>query len=181
MTDEIDELIDPDAPSRSLWKRAILEWCLPLLGLILIWQGIGWVRAPALPQMAPDFVLQGPNGERVALADHRGRTVVLNFWATWCGPCVIEAPSFASFAENNPEITVIGMAADTDPAKVRRSMKELGLGYPIAMADRKTLGAYGINTFPTTVIIGPDGAVQTAHTGILFRPQIWLLTTLTGG
>ncbi|MCB9674037.1 MAG: TlpA family protein disulfide reductase [Alphaproteobacteria bacterium] len=154
---------------------------LPLVALVVLWQGIGWVRAPALPDEAPPFRLRGPDGDVVALSDHRGRTVVLNFWATWCGPCMVEAPSFAAFAKANPDVTVIGMTADDDPAKVRKTAKDLGLDYPLAMADRETLAAYGVSTFPTTVIIGPDGTIRTAHTGILFRPQIWLLTQLTGG
>ncbi|MEZ4318458.1 MAG: TlpA disulfide reductase family protein [Myxococcota bacterium] len=176
-----EPLIDEDVPVRPLWQRALLEWMLPLVGIVVLWQAVGWVRAPALPDEAPPFHLESPDGTSISLADYRGRTVVLNFWATWCGPCMVEAPSFATFAQNNPDVTVIGMAADHDPAKVRKTAKDLGLTYPMAMADRATLAAYGVDTFPTTVIVGPDGTIRTAHTGILFRPQIWLLTELTGG
>ena len=52
------------------------------------------------------------DGEQVSLFSLRGRTVVLNFWATWCGPCRVEAPSLAAFADNNPDIAVLGIAAD---------------------------------------------------------------------
>ncbi len=175
---EEDELFDDEAPERPWWRRVLVEWMLPVLGLVVIWQGVGWLRAPSLPDAAPDFTLQTLEGETVRLSDFRGQQVVLNFWATWCGPCRIEAPSFASFAENNPDVVVLGMTEDDDPAKVRRAQKELGLTYPLVLADDATLQAYGISTYPTTVIVDEQGFVSTAHTGILFRPQVWLMTTV---
>lgn len=172
---------DDDEPTRPpLWRRIAVEWILPLIGLVVLFQAVGWMRAPRLPDAAPAFDLPTVDGRRVALDDLRGQTVVLNFWATWCGPCRIEAPSFATFAENNPDIVVLGLAADGDEAKVRKTAKDLGLGYPIVMADAATLAAYGVTTYPTTVIVGPDGTIRTAHTGILFRPQLWALAQLGG-
>lgn len=167
---------DDDEPRPPWWRRLAIEWVLPLVGLVVLWQAVGWVRAPALPPAAPDFTLPALSGPDVTLSSLRGRTVVLNFWATWCGPCRIEAPSFDAFAKNNPEIVVLGLAEDRDEAKLRKTAKDLGLTYPILMADRETLAAYGISTYPTTVIVSPDGSIRTAHTGILFRPQLWLLT-----
>ena len=101
---------------------------------------------------------------------------MLNFWATWCAPCRLEAPSFAAFADANPDVVVLGLAEDRDVARVRRVAKELGITYPVASAPREVLSAYGVDTFPTTVIIDPDGSVRTAHVGILTRPQLWAMT-----
>ncbi len=88
----------------------------------------------------------------------------------------MEIPSFSRFARNNPHIAVLGIAADEDAAVVEKARDELAVDYPILMADQKTLRAYGLTTFPTTVIIGPMGSIRRAYTGILFGPQLWWAT-----
>ncbi|MCA9568115.1 MAG: TlpA family protein disulfide reductase [Myxococcales bacterium] len=167
---------DLEAPDVPLWRRVLTTWVLPLVGAALLMQAVGWLRSPALPAEAPAFTLRTPEGETVSLADFRGRTVVLNFWATWCGPCRMEAPSFDAFATNNPDVAVLGLAQDPKPALVRATAEKLGIHYPVVLADAATLQAYGITTFPTTVVVSPEGEVRTAHTGLMFRPQLWLLT-----
>jgi thiol-disulfide isomerase/thioredoxin len=162
------------------WKARLLhvgrDWVLPILGILVLMQVFGWLRAPALPEEAPPFVLKDLSGAEVALADYEGKTVVLNFWATWCGPCRIEAPSFSRFASANPDIVVLGIAADGPAPKLKAAAKDLGITYTVLQGDRATLEAYGIDTFPTTVVVGPDGEVVTAHTGLMFRPQLWWAT-----
>lgn len=170
--------MDDDAPSGPSWGRQIASWVATLAGLLVLVQLAGWVRAPSLPDAAPPFALADLDGSLVSLADFQGRTVILNFWATWCGPCRVEIPSFSAFADAHPEMTVLGIAADGDPAKLRRTARDLGMTYPVLRADRATLAAYGVTTYPTTVIVGPNGEVARAHTGILFRPQLaWLAGT----
>jgi thiol-disulfide isomerase/thioredoxin len=139
-------------------------------------QVVGALRAPELPPQAPDFTLATVDGETLRLSQFRGQTVVLNFWATWCAPCQVEMPSFAAFAENNPDVVVLGLASDVDPAKVRKSARDAGVGYPVLMADRSVLEAYEINAYPTTVVVGPEGEVDAVHMGMLFRPQLWWMT-----
>lgn len=174
VSSELD--LEPDTPVPPLWRRLLTTWGLPLVGGVILFQLVGWLRAPALPEMAPDFAVRTPEGEVIRLSELRGQTVVLNFWATWCGPCRVEAPSFDAFARANPDIQVLGLAQDPQPAKVRRAAEDLGMTYPVALAGSDTLAAYGIDTFPTTVIVGPQGDVRTAHAGLLLRPQLWLLT-----
>ena len=162
----------PDDPP----GRRVLGWARDLalvaaLGLALM-IGFGWARAPSLPDEAPGFTLADLDGQPVSLADLRGRTVVLNFWATWCGPCRMEAPAFASFAEAHPDVAVIGIVADGPPAKVRKVSGELGISYPVLMGEPETFRAYGVDTFPTTVVVAPDGSVRWAHTGLMLRPHL---------
>jgi thiol-disulfide isomerase/thioredoxin len=146
-----------------------------VLGLVLN-QGVGWLRAPDLPEQAPTFAVTTLDGQQLDLAALRGRKVVLNFWATWCGPCRLESPFFASFAAANPDIVVLGLAEDDDPALVQRTMASLGIRYPVALASDQLLATYQVNTFPTTVVINEDGTVRAAHTGMLSRPQLWAMT-----
>ncbi len=171
-----DDLLD-NGPSPPWWRQ-VLGWVATGIAAVGLVQVVGALRAPDLPDHAPDFALVDLDGEEVALSSLRGQTVVLNFWATWCGPCRIEAPSFASFAEANPDIAVVGIAADGTPARVRATARELGISYPVLLADDGVLEDYSITTFPTTVIVGPDGGVRAAHTGLLFRPQLALLARM---
>jgi thiol-disulfide isomerase/thioredoxin len=138
--------------------------------------GLGWLRAPSLPRQAPPFALPDLEGQTVALSDFAGQTVVLNFWATWCGPCRVEIPSFTRFAEKHPEIPVLGVAVDGSVEELRRARDELAMGYPILVADRATLHAYGVKSLPTTVVVRGDGSVRSAYAGMLFQPQLWWMT-----
>ncbi len=164
-------------PPKSLPRHAA-EWSLFFVVAVVIFQAAGALRAPSLPDKAPDFTLSVLDGAPVQLSSLRGSTVVLNFWATWCGPCRLEAPSFSSFAAANPDIEVLGIAADGPEAKLRKAKADMGITYPVLLGDDETLTAYGITTYPTTVVVGPEGEVRAAHTGLLFRPQLALLTRL---
>lgn len=156
-----------------LW-RGVRDWGGTLLIGLALMQLVGWLRAPDLPEQAPDFALTGLNGEVVRLSELRGQTVVLNFWATWCGPCRAEIPSFTRFAAAHPEVPVFGIATEGGAAELTGAKARLGIGYPVLMADQATLKAYKINTLPTTVVVGPDGRVKSAHAGILTDPQLRL-------
>jgi peroxiredoxin len=171
--DDTDEGPPPTLARRAM--RMARDWGLTLLLGAVIFHGVGQLRAPDLPDAAPDFALQTLEGQTVQLSSLRGQTVVLNFWATWCGPCRIEIPQFASFAEANPDIPVLGIATDGTPGELKAAAKKLGITYPVLVADAATVKAYGVDTLPTTVIVGPDGSIQGAHAGILTRPQLSLM------
>jgi thiol-disulfide isomerase/thioredoxin len=170
---------DPPAPPAAVSRRLArmaAEVLFTGVALVVLWVGVGWLRAPSLPATAPDFALADLDGARVSLADLRGKTVVLNFWATWCGPCRMEVPGLTAFAHAHPDIPVLGIAVDGTPAKLRAAAKELGIDYPVLLADAATRKAYGVSTLPTTVVVGPDGAVRAAHAGIMLAPHLALLT-----
>ena len=162
-----------DRPSwgRRAWRLA-REWGLTLLAVVVVWQVVGWLRAPNLPDLAPDFTLRDLDGEVVHLSDYRGRTVLLNFWATWCPPCRAEIPSFAKYAREHPDVVVLGIAADGTPRALRKAAEAMGITYRVLVGDQQTLAAYGVETLPTTVVVGPEGDVRYAHTGLMLGPQI---------
>ena len=167
----------PD-PAITLGQRAFgvaKEWGFTLFIVAIAWQVLGAIRAPDLPDMAPNFTLSQLDGGEVSLSDLRGQVVVLNFWATWCPPCRVEAPSFDSFANAHPDIPVLGIAVDGQVDELKLAASELGISYPVLVANQKTLDQYQIETMPTTVIVGPDGDVFTSHSGLLLRPQLELM------
>ena len=149
---------------------------LTVLSVLVAAHLLGQWRAPDVPDTAPAFSLQNLEGETVSLDQFRGQTVVLNFWATWCGPCRTEIPQFSSFATANPDVVVLGVATDGSAAELRHAVKRLGIDYPVLIDDGVTSSVYGVETLPTTVIVDADGQVSTAHTGILTRPQLALMT-----
>ena len=130
------------------------------------------MRTPNLPDQAPEWSLKNLQGEVVSLKDFRGKTVVLNFWATWCGPCKMEIPTFSEFAQENPDIPVLGIAVDGSPELLRRASKKLNIMYPVLIADEDVQSNYKVRNLPTTVIVDPTGKVKDVHVGVMFGPQL---------
>ncbi len=146
---------------------------LLLLGMVAL-VVVGRLRAPSLPDQAPDFVLRDLDGQQVRLSDLRGQTVVLNFWATWCGPCRLEIPAFSAYADAHPDVAVLGVAVDGTRAELKGAARKLDIRYPVLIADADTKAAYGVHTLPTTVVVDADGQVSSAHSGLMLGPQLSL-------
>ncbi|MCP4805240.1 MAG: TlpA family protein disulfide reductase [Proteobacteria bacterium] len=155
-----------------MW-RYIRDWGLSIALAGAVYLAISAFRPkPDLPDQAPDFVLEDLDGESHVLSDYQGQWVVLNFWATWCGPCRTEIPTFNQFALDHPDVPVLGVATDGTPAGLRAFAKQQGMDYPILVADQATMAAYDVDTLPTTVVVGPDGQVETIHVGLMMDWQL---------
>ena len=117
----------------------------------------------ALFAVAPSwgFDVADTQGKRHSLEGYKGRWVVVNFWATWCVPCIQEIPEIAEFARAHPRVAVIGVAMDAEnPAKVKQFAQKTGHAYPLVLADdsvEKQLGEP--RALPTTRIYDPTGKV----------------------
>ena len=121
---------------------------------------------------APGFSLVSTDGKKVSLSDYKGRPVLVNFWATWCGPCKLEMPWLEEFSNKykGQGLVVLGMDEDQDmaPAEVGRTAKKIGVSYPILMPDKKeeTAKAYGgIDYTPETFYVDKGGKVVAVSLG----------------
>ncbi len=118
---------------------------------------------------APDFEVMDLNGNLLQLSALRGRVVLLDFWATWCPPCVAEIPHFRELYANykHQGFEIIGFSLDEGGEKVVRSfVKEHEIGYPIAMGNHDIAQAYGgIHGLPTTLLIDKKGNVAKKYVG----------------
>ncbi len=124
---------------------------------------------------APDFNLTRLDGIPVSLEENRGKTLILDFWATWCAPCEIQMPVLDTLwkTRGGEKLMILGVSVDTDPApKVIEWVKERDLDYPIAIASQDLAIDYGVLGFPTLVVIDPQGGIHTRHTGVLSRPEL---------
>ena len=115
-------------------------------------------------KQAPAFTLVDLTGKKVSLSDFKGKPVVVNFWATWCGPCKLEMPWLEEFANKykGQGLVVLGIDGEQDVPKddVSKVATKLGVTYPILLSDNKVLPAYGgVDYFPETFYIDRNGLV----------------------
>lgn len=112
--------------------------------------------------IAPDWTLLDPNGNETRLADLRGKVVILDFWGTWCGPCVRKLPDLQELHESlgDQPVEVLALSAHEPPnAKPRQLMDRNGCEVPLLLNAETMVEAYGVTTFPTVYVIGADGQV----------------------
>ena len=124
-----------------------------------------------------DFTLKDMNGQDVRLADYKGKVVMMNFFATWCGPCKFETPMFVQLQEQyrSQGVAFLGVQIDDDPALLKPFKDEYKVNYPLLLAnDRDDLQeAYGpFWGLPVTLMIKRDGTICKRHMGLASREQM---------
>ena len=127
------------------------------------------------PDTAPDLKAKDLNGKELSLEVYKGKVVLLNFWATWCGPCRAEIPSLIRIQEAYKDrLQIIGMDVDDeDEEQLRAFVKGQGINYPVAITSVPVRLAYGgIAALPTMFVINQDNKVVQKHVG-LFNPALY--------
>lgn len=127
---------------------------------------------------ASAFVLADTTGKRHKLADYKGRWVVVNYWATWCVPCIQEIPEIAEFQRAHAEVVVLGIAMDSEDApKIKAFAKKVGHEYPLVIADEKVEKQFApVKGLPTTRIYDPAGKLVYDKLGRVTRKSLEALT-----
>jgi peroxiredoxin len=119
---------------------------------------------------APDFTLRTMGGPNMRLQEQRGRVVMVNFWATWCGPCRQEMPQLNRLYEKYRAagFVLLGVNVDEDVHKAEDVVAKLGVKFPVLLDTDKTVSKlYELSTMPSTVLIDRDGKVRYVHRGYL--------------
>lgn len=119
-------------------------------------------------QEAPDFALKSSTGENLRLSEFRGDVVMINFWATWCGPCRQEMPLLDELHNRYERVgfNLLGVNIDDDSRRAMQMIDELGVDFPVLFDSRKEVSEmYDVETMPVTVLVDREGTVRYVHLG----------------
>ncbi len=117
---------------------------------------------------APDFVLKSASGQNIRLSELKGKVVMLNFWATWCGPCAEEIPHLNKLHESldSYDFELLGINLDEDQAKALHLARKLDVNFPVLFDDEKNVSkSFSIDAMPTTIIIDRSGKIRHVNRG----------------
>lgn len=135
------------------------------LGVML---AAGFFAVNACADAAPDFTLPSSTGENVRLAEQRGQVVMLNFWASWCGPCRKEMPLLDEMSKRYSAagFVLYGVNVEEDNTDAKKLIKELGVSFPILYdTESKASSLYNVDAMPTTVVIDKKGEIRFVNRG----------------
>jgi peroxiredoxin len=125
--------------------------------------------------VAKDFAFKDTQGQMQRLSDYRGKWVLVNFWATWCPPCMVEVPDLIALhnAHKDKDLVVIGVSLDSTRAAVKKFVAKHGITYPVVVGDYKLAAQVGeVEALPTSYLYDPNGKVVVAHTGIVTQASL---------
>ena len=128
------------------------------------------VKAEKDRRAAPDFALKDANGNTLRLSDYKGKVVILDFWATWCGPCKVEIPWFIQFEQQYKDkgFAVLGISMDEDGwSAVKPFIEEHKMNYRVALGNDQVSELYGgLDSLPTTLLVDRTGRIAKVHIGL---------------
>jgi peroxiredoxin len=162
----------------SKWKlRSIALVIVAAAALLYGCSGPATVRASVKAEKdrkpAPNFTLTDASGKQVKLSDFKGKVVLLNFWATWCGPCKVEIPWFIEFQQTykDRDFVVLGVSFDDDGWKsVRPYMEQKKINYRVMIGDDLTAQHFGgVESLPTTFLVDRSGRIASVHIGLVSK------------
>lgn len=143
-------------------NRILIAFCL-----LLAPAGVNLAYAADAPA-APNFALKSADGTNVRLSEARGQVVMINFWATWCGPCRQEMPILNDLYKRyrNAGFLLLGVNTERNPAEARAMAAKLGVQFPILFDTDKTASRlYEVTAMPYTVLVDRNGKIRYRHRG----------------
>lgn len=153
----------------SMRKPHFVAWLI-----LCLWAGPALAQQPTIrfvrnPDPAPEFKLSTLDGKPLSLADYKSKVILLNFWATWCGPCRAEIPDLVELQNKyKDQLQIIGLVVDDDDEDaVKKFAERFGINYPVAMATDELRTEYGgIPALPTSFVLDEEGRVVQKHEGL---------------
>ena len=131
------------------------------------------VTAGVMSGEAPDFTLKSHSGQNIRLSEYRGEVVLINFWASWCGPCRQEMPLLDELHNqyNALGFTVLGVNVEQDPYQARKLLKDMPVSFPVLFDDRSVVSKqYDVIAMPSTVLVDRNGNMRYLHKG--YKPGL---------
>jgi len=128
-------------------------------------------HAVTLQELAPDFTLRSLDGGNLRLEEYRGQVVLINFWASWCGPCRIEMPVLDRLHQRYEDtgFAVLGINVEGDERPARELLQKVPVTFPVLIDEGQTVSQlYRLEAMPSTVVVDRDGVVRYIHRG--YRP-----------
>lgn len=163
-------------------KRLLQDWALALgvaLALIAAMSIVG--GGSGVGGTAPPLSLVNVAGGETDLGALKGQVVVVNFWGTWCPPCRAEIPEISAWAEEHPDVRVLGVAVNSGSgARLAEQSARLGVTYDVLEATSEVVRDWKVSSFPTTFVIGRDGQIKAARTGQLSSGELAALVAKAG-
>jgi thiol-disulfide isomerase/thioredoxin len=128
------------------------------------------VQAEVLEGAAPDFTLKSRSGENVKLSELRGEVVMINFWASWCGPCRQEMPLLEDLYSKYSDLgfTLLGVNVEEDSSKASELLREIPVSFPVLFDNKNEVTKlYKVVAMPSTIMVDRDGNMRYLHRGYL--------------
>jgi len=139
-----------------------------LAGTLLLWTAVSSAAMPAIGSTAPDFTLRSSAGKNLKLSELRGQVVMINFWATWCGPCRQEMPLLNRIHEKYAKagFKLLGVNIDDNAGNAQTMAGKLGVTFTVLLdAEKRVSRLYDVDGMPSTILIDRDGKVRYIHKG----------------
>lgn len=150
-------------------RTLLLAWlCCAAIGFTTSATAASAVNSPA-----PDFTLKSSDGKNIKLSELRGQVVMVNFWASWCGPCRQEMPLLEQLHKKYQPMgfTLLGISVDENTSDATKFLKGVDVSFPILFDNESEVSdLYRVNAMPTTVIIDRNGKVHSIHLG--YKPGV---------
>jgi len=139
-----------------------------VLALLVVLAATGPVTANPVGEEAGNFTLKSADGSNIRLSEHRGQVVLLNFWASWCGPCRQEFPHLDALHQRYADLgfTVFGVNVEQDRASADKILREIPVTFPVLFDDNNVVSElYKVDAMPMTVLVDRNGVVRALHRG----------------
>lgn len=139
-----------------------------VIALLLVFASVSWVQASAISGKAPDFTLKSKSGKNLRLSEYRGKVVMINFWASWCGPCRQEMPLLEQLYKRYGKVgfVILGVNVEEDSSKANSMLRDVPVSFPVLYdTTNKVSKMYNVSAMPTTVMVDRNGNMRYLHKG----------------
>ena len=153
-------------PFHSISRLLLAAFTLAMLA-------VNPAHSTAIDGMAPDFTLKSTNGKNLKLSEYRGEVVLINFWASWCGPCRQEMPLLDELHNSYKSLgfTVLAINVEEDPGKALRLLEDLQPAFPVLFDNTSAVSKqYDVVAMPSTVLVDRNGNMRYLHRG--YKPGL---------